>query len=74
MLSTFIRTFSHFPLWSLQRKSNPLIFSSAHMLIQKPARPMVFVRKNAGIMRKIHIAEKFIVLGINVSPAPTQTP
>ena len=74
MLSTFMRTSSHLPLWSRHKNSKPLIFSSTHMLIQKPARPMIFVRKNAGIMRKIHIAEKFIVLGINVSPAPTQTP
>ena len=38
MLSACMRTFSHFPLRSLQRNSNPLIFSSTHMLIQNPDR------------------------------------
>ena len=44
------------------------------MQIQKPVSPITLVRNSAGKIRKIHMLERFMILGIRVSPAPTQTP
>ncbi len=45
-----------------------------HIAIHAPFKPYFLVNTSASVIRTNHILPKFIILGINVSPAPRNEP